>query len=1028
MVRFPAGGLVVRCLVLAGCAALVCLPLLPVRPVRADAPPIVLAFYDGDTGDYTALSRLERDHVTHLAPSGLYLAADGGLHVVGDPRSLVGLAHAASVEVFPMVQNYRDGAFQAGDLRLLASAAGRQALAGEIFQAVADAGDDGVDLDLEQLPAALSAAFVSFVTELSGRLHAAGKRIVVDVPVEHGAYDVARLQGVADWLLLMAYDQHNAAGKPGAIAAYPWVRAAIQQLRRDAAPGKVLLGLAGYGYDWGPGNVEPLSFEQVMQRAGSAAAVQWDAAAREPWYSYTAADHTQHTVWFEDAASLQPLVREASADGLAGVGLWRMGLEDEGLWRLVAGGEATVPSVLSPISISPTLSGQGEVAGLVGLQRPGSRAVTIDTATNLVTGERYLDLPTGAQLRETALQRGTVGLTFDDGPDPRWTPRILDILGQYHARATFFVIGSQAAQHPELVRRMYAEGHEVANHTYSHAANLEAAPAWRFSLELSMTQRVIEASTGHSATLFRYPYSDSLSDPQQRDQSLFEVAQQGYQIAGTGADTLDWKRPGPAMITSRALADPDGQTVLMHDGGGDRSQTVAALPGILAGLQARGLRVVPVGEAIGESPDVAMPGTGQPDLLLDWLVLGCIWAASHSGGLWFAAVNLVALLAFARVLVLGGLALVQWAVGGRRPRHPYRGPVSVLVPAHNEERVIGRTLQALLRSDYGNLEVIVVDDGSRDRTVRIASEFSERGVRVIQLPHSGKANALRVGFAAARHPVVVALDADTVFARRTVRRLVEPFGDSRVGAVAGNPKVGNRGTLLTRFQVLEYVLTLNLERRVYSMLNCVPVVPGAVGAWRRTAVEGVGGFQGDTLAEDTDVTLAVGRAGYRVRYVPSAVAYTEAPETLRQLSRQRNRWAFGMLQSLWKHRAATLNPRAGALGLIAVPGLWIAQVVFPIMAPTIDLGLVLSPLFAWGPQLLLEVIAYNVALLLLCLWALAVDGEPIGLALLAPIQNLFYRQFMYVVALKAVLRALKGIRVGWTRVTRLGSSPLQGAR
>jgi len=260
-----------------------------------------------------------------------------------------------------------------------------------------------------------------------------------------------------------------------------------------------------------------------------------------------------------------------------------------------------------------------------------------------------------------------------------------------------------------------------------------------------------------------------------------------------------------------------------------------------------------------------------------------------------------------------------------------------------------------------------------------------------------------------------------------VSRLVAPFGDPRVGAVAGNPKVGNRGRLLTRFQVLEYVLTLNLERRVYSMLNCVPVVPGAVGAWRWTAVARVGGFRSDTLAEDTDITLTLGRAGYRVRYVPSARAHTEAPETLRQLARQRNRWAFGMLQSLWKHRAATLNPRYRALGLVAIPSMWIAQLVFPIMAPTIDVGLVLSPLFAWGPQLLIEVVAYNVALLLLCLWALAVDGEPIALAVLAPVQNLFYRQFMYVVALKAVVRALKGIRVGWTRVTRMGTSSVRGA-
>jgi peptidoglycan-N-acetylglucosamine deacetylase len=1020
--------LALRTLALVACVAAVCLALTPARPVQAAAAtPMALAFYDADTGDYSGLARLGHDHVTHLVPSGLYLAADGGLRAVGDVRTVVNLAHAGGVKVFPMIQNYRDGAFQAGDLRGLATPAGRQALGDEILRAAAEAGGDGVDLDFEQLPPTLTAAFVTFVTDLSARLHAAGRRILLDVPVDHRAYDVPRLQAAVDWILLMAYDQHSLPGMPGPIAAYPWVRAALQQLQTEAAPGKILLGLAGYGYDWGPNAVEPVSFRQALQRAGSAAAIHWDATAREPWYAYTAPDHTAHTVWFSDAPSLQPLIREAATDGLAGVGLWRLGLEDEGMWQLGAGG-TSASQALSTVTIGPTRSGRGEVAGVAGLQRTGHRALTMDAPGGRVVGERYLDLPDWFQLRETAIRAGTVALTFDDGPDPRWTPRILDILHQYHAHATFFVIGSQATQHPELLARMYAEGHEVANHTYTHARDLEHAPAWRFSLELNLTQRAIEAATGHSATLFRYPYSDSLSDPSQGDESLFEVARQGYQVAGSGSDTDDWRLPGAATITARALADPDGQTVLMHDGGGDRSQTVAALPGILAGLQARGLRAVPVGEAIGEPRADAMPPAGTLDVVLGELVLGTVWLVGRGGGLWFAIVNLVALVAFARVLVLGGLGVLHW-VGGilLPPGRPYRGPVTVVLPAHDEEAVIARTLQSLVDSDYPMLEIIVVDDGSRDRTVAVASSFAGRGVRVIRLRHGGKAQALRVGFSQARSPVVVALDADTVFRRSTVRRLVAPFADPRVGAVAGNPKVGNRGTLLTRFQVLEYVLTLNLERRVYSMLNCVPVVPGAVGAWRATAVARAGGFTAETLAEDTDLTLALGRAGYRVRYAPSAVAYTEAPQTLRQLGRQRNRWAFGMLQSLWKHRTATLNPRTGLLGLVAIPGLWIAQVVFPLMAPTIDLGLVLSPFFAWGPQLLVVVAVYNAALLLLCVWALAVDGEPVALALLLPVQNLFYRQFMYVVALKAVLRAMKGIRVGWTRVTRLGTLSVRGS-
>ena len=271
--------------VLAGVAA-------PAHPAHAaSAPPVVVAFYDGDAGDYAGLARLDEEHVTYLASTGLYLMADGGLDTAGDAKRLVALTHGKGVRVLQMVQNYRNGAFQPGDLKVLSSAAGRQGITNQIVQAVATAGGDGVDLDFEELPASLTAAFTTFVAGLATRLHTAGRKLVVDVPVDHRDYDVGGMRGAIDWLLLMAYDQHNLPGRPGPIAAYPWVQAALQQLRQEAVPRKVLLGLAGYGYDWGRGTVEPLSFSQVMQRAGSASVIQWDATAREPWYTYTASDH-----------------------------------------------------------------------------------------------------------------------------------------------------------------------------------------------------------------------------------------------------------------------------------------------------------------------------------------------------------------------------------------------------------------------------------------------------------------------------------------------------------------------------------------------------------------------------------------------------------------------------------------------------------------------------------------------------------------------------------------------------------------
>jgi cellulose synthase/poly-beta-1,6-N-acetylglucosamine synthase-like glycosyltransferase/peptidoglycan/xylan/chitin deacetylase (PgdA/CDA1 family) len=893
-----------------------------------------------------------------------------------------------------------------------------------MLRLVVETDADGINLDFEELPLALRGAFVSFVGELSAQFHWAAKRVTVDLPVQHAAYDARALGALTDWLILMAYDQHSLPGQSGPIAGYPWVKEALHQLGQEVPADRIILGLPGYGYDWSPAKVEPLSFPEALKRARRPEDIRWDGPSREPWFTYAAPDGASHTVWFSDAASLQPLVREAQAAQLAGTALWRLGVEDVGLWEVLDGrqGGTDVPG---KVPVEATRTGQGEVAQSSQADHPGRRQVSWDPQAAEIQSESYLALPEPLQISTSNPRPGTVALTFDDGPDPRWTPRILDILRDHGAHATFFVIGSQAVKHPELLARMHAEGHEIGNHTYTHPVALDQAPEWRFSLELSATQRVTEAATGHSAILFRYPYMTSLAEPQGSDQrAINRAASFGYQLVGQSSDTSDWARPGTGEIVARALANPDGQVILLHDGGGDRSQTVAALPAILEGLRARRLRAATVTDAIAGPAGKAMPSASGIDVGLGLLLLGSGWVLVNGGTGWLAIVSAVLLLVFARIILLGLLGFVHWLLGDRRRRSAYRGPVSVVVAAHNEEAVIERTLEALLRSELAGLEIIVVDDGSSDRTADTVASFSGRGVRLVRQPQGGKAQALRTGFARARHSIVVALDADTLFSPSTIGHLVRPFADPRVGAVAGNPKVGNRLNLLTWFQVVEYVLTLNLERRAYALLGCVPVVPGAVGAWRRAAVEEAGGFSGATLAEDADLTLALGRRGHRIVYAARAVAYTEAPQTLEGLNRQRSRWAFGILQCLWKHRRATFSARAGALGLVALPGMWIVQLLLPLIAPTIDLALVLSPFLSWAPQVLLVTLAYNCALVLVAAWALAIDREPVVLALLVPLQNLFYRQFLYVMALKAVVRALRGMRIGWNPVARLGTSSI----
>ncbi len=276
----------------------------------------------------------------------------------------------------------------------------------------------------------------------------------------------------------------------------------------------------------------------------------------------------------------------------------------------------------------------------------------------------------------------------------------------------------------------------------------------------------------------------------------------------------------------------------------------------------------------------------------------------------------------------------------------------MIVPAYNEESVVARTISGILASSYRNLEVIVVDDGSHDNTFGVLqSAFgTDPRVALIRIANGGKANALNVGLSRAKGEIIVALDADTQFNRDTIGRLVRWFADETVGAVAGNAKVGNRINMITRWQALEYIVAQNLERRALAALGTLTVVPGAVGAWRRSVLNELGGFRGDTLAEDQELTIAVQQAGYRVVFDSSAIAWTEAPATARALAKQRFRWAYGTLQCLWKYRRMTFNPRYGALGMIALPQVWLFQILLTALAPLADLLLV------W--QLVWQYIAY----------------------------------------------------------------------
>ncbi|MFE3168196.1 bifunctional polysaccharide deacetylase/glycosyltransferase family 2 protein [Streptomyces sp. NPDC059224] len=618
----------------------------------------------------------------------------------------------------------------------------------------------------------------------------------------------------------------------------------------------------------------------------------------------------------------------------------------------------------------------------------------------------------------------TIALTFDDGPDPVWTPRILDVLRRNHVHATFFVVGTQVVAHPELVRRIVAEGHQIGIHTFTHPDLSRIAP-WQRSLELRETQLAVAGAAGVTTALLRPPYSSENDALDDADWSVLKQADTaGYVTVLSTLDAEDWQRPGTAHVVANATPrGKAGQVVLMHDAGGDRSQTVAALNALIPRLKARGFRFSTVGAAVGMADPVRPAGLDdhlQGIALVKMLQLGD--GTIRLLGVLMYAAGAISVLRAGAVLVAARRH--RQLRTGRRARPwgpPVTEPVSVIVPAYNESAGIEAAVRSLVASDHP-VEIIVVDDGSTDGTADLVESLGLPGVRVIRQRNAGKPAALNTGLAAATCGLAVMVDGDTVFEPDTVRTIVQPFADPRVGAVSGNAKVVNRGGLLGRWQHIEYVVGFNLDRRLFDLAECMPTVPGAVGAFRRRALLALGGVSDVTLAEDTDLTMALCRAGWRVVYEEGAVAWTEAPASLGALWRQRYRWCYGTLQAMWKHRGALVQRgAAGKLGRRGLVYLLLFQVLLPLLAPVVDVFAVYGLLFLDPVRITALWLAFLLLQLLMGLYAFRLDGERPGPLWSLPLQQFVYRQLMSLVVIQSVFTAVSGSRLRWQRMERYGS-------
>jgi len=464
---------------------------------------------------------------------------------------------------------------------------------------------------------------------------------------------------------------------------------------------------------------------------------------------------------------------------------------------------------------------------------------------------------------------------------------------------------------------------------------------------------------------------------------------------------------------------------------------VQALPKLIEALRSHGFQLVTISELLGHTHDEIMPPVKE-GLWQTWMDGAAFGAVSLSMDIvhWLFLLGII--LGIGRLLFIGALAVYQRRRNRRARFDPgYSPSVAVLIPAYNEEKVIVQTIASLQAGEHPpRFEIIVVDDGSKDATYsRVREVFgADPRVRVYTKANGGKPGALNFGVARTQADIVVTLDADTIFTRDTITKLVRHFAAPQVGAVAGNAKVGNRDNLLTRWQALEYITCQNLDRRAFDVLNCITVVPGAVGAWRRELIQQAGGFNHLTLAEDADLTMAIRKLGYSIVYEDEAVALTEAPDTVGGFIRQRYRWMFGTMQAAWRHLDALFRPKYGALGFVALPNVLIFQVLFPLISPVMDLLLLGSigvaifdywqhPLDGYNSAALGPVLFYYALFVAVdfCAGALAFLLErrenPWLLSWLFW-QRFFYRQLMYYVAIKATLASLKGIIVGWNKLER----------
>lgn len=992
-----------------------------------------------------------------------------------DPRAWA-VMKKSGVKILPILSNNYKEVFR-GDAvhRIINDPVKKQRVIDDVIKILQRDSFVGVNVDFEELQEKTNEKLVDFQKDLYDQLHAKHLLVTQDVIPFNEDYNFKELSKYNDYIFLMAYDQYSDASGPGPIAHQKWIEGAVDAAVKNIPIQKLILCLAAYGYDWRLGkemSARTVSYQEALFTAkDEEAKIDFDNDSYDLKYDYDDEDNVRHQVQFTDAATVFNALRFATEYGLPGTALWRLGDEDPRVWYFYD--QDMRKSAMAHFDFSAfskvdaranadfvDYEGTGEVLDIIATPTNGLIEPDVNTQEMLISEEHYISLPS----RFVARKYGTTDsmklvLTFDDGPDPDYTPKILDILSKYHVPATFFLIGINAENNIPIVKREFREGHEIGNHTFTHP-NIAKVSTRRAILEIESTRLLIECITGRSTIMFRAPYNADF-EPEKWEE-LIPVAiarKQNYLDIGESIDPLDWEPDVSAdSIFYRTIARKNemtrqgfsGNIILLHDAGGDgREATVEALPRIIEYFQKRGFHFTTVSDILGKTRDEMMPpvpkGSGYYLLQINYYFaeLG-YW----SGHILFSTFIVFMLLSVSRVLFIAFIATKEFFREKKYALAAWWTPdgvgaplVSIIVPAYNEEVNAVSSVESLLKGDYPNFEIIFVDDGSHDATYeKVSQTFAGNPrVKVYTKPNGGKASALNYGISQSEAEFVICIDADTKLLSNAISQLVMHFGDNKgfrtkkgggtgqavgrgiVGAVAGNVKVGNQVNLMTRWQAIEYISSQNFDRKAFAYLNAITVVPGAIGAFRKQAIEEAGGFTTDTLAEDCDLTIRILRCGYIIENDNTAIAWTEAPETLKQFFKQRFRWSYGVMQTFWKNRDALLNWKYRWLGYAALPNILIFQYIIPFVIPLADFFMIVGLCTGnaskiGGYYLVFMMVDLAVALLAFCF-----EREKLSrLVWLIP-QRLIWRWLTWLVLFRAVRRALKGELQHWGVLKRTGN-------